>query len=156
VAKDCAYDIDLLPSDQATNEGIGIPSPLVNSSLDMYPEPEIGACCLQPGPNVDESDLEEALNTVCGADCGARACVAVYHELVAILSDDACFWSSFDSASCHLDMGQGCVGKNDYGCLQGCGQAEILGATRSDIMEVLKGLQTPVRLTPPRRPQSAK
>lgn len=107
---------------------IGVPSPIVDSSIDTYPDVEIGACC------VPESD-PEALDTVCAADCGARACKAAAAELAAILADEACHYTTLDVEACHLELPKLCD-------LQSC-QVSILGRTLSDIQFILSELEKP-------------
>ncbi|MFO7565042.1 MAG: hypothetical protein R6X02_20520 [Enhygromyxa sp.] len=73
--------------------------------------------------------------------------MAAAEELAAIVADEACFWQSFDSNSCHLELGEGCVAQGDHSLcglpLWGCRQAEVLTPTRSDILKVLESLHTP-------------
>jgi hypothetical protein len=147
----CYYDIELRPIGEATDDQVGIPSPVVTSSTDTYPEPEIGACCLDLGPDVDAEELANALDLVCLADCGARACEEVSNTLTAIWSNDACFYGdAFNPAACPLFLGEACVGNDHYqDCrpkpapFPTCDQVQLLGATRSDLLKLIELLQSP-------------
>ncbi|NJK31721.1 MAG: hypothetical protein HC927_04490 [Deltaproteobacteria bacterium] len=134
----CPYEIEMLPQGVAPQGeyAIGIPIPHVESSTKTYPAVEIGACCVHGSS--DDEILNAALDTVCGADCGARACVAAAAELTAILADEACHESSgedFDAESCRLDLPKVCD--------QNICQAKVFGRTKSDIQDILNQLATP-------------
>ncbi|NJK32906.1 MAG: hypothetical protein HC927_11145 [Deltaproteobacteria bacterium] len=134
----CPYEIEMLPQGTPPQGefAIGVPVSEVMSSTDTYPQIEIGACCIESAS--DDEVLNDALATVCAADCGARACIAAAAELAAILADEACLHSSgdgFNAESCRLDLPKVCE--------QDLCQAKVFGRTESDLQDILDQLATP-------------
>lgn len=129
----CDAGLPMLPTDEISQDevAIGIPSPDFTSTADMDPQPAVGACCVAEAQQPEEPT--DALDTVCAADCGARACKAAAEELAAIVADEACFWETFDLDACHLALPIVCDGI--------CVQSEILGRTINDLNFVLSELQ---------------